>query len=275
MQANLKQTQTRQPIDAEFRVMSFGQQVNQFGETYIKYTLENAQGQIKGFEWRTDKLPHLLKFEPIRVRESVRRHNDTPVIDTQEVESLWLDEPEEATRLLPRSQCHHVDALDRLVSIYESIQSPPLRRFCDQAFNEMKLAIPFMQRPASNNHHHNIQGGLLLHSVEVAEYVSAIQTLSEQSHDIATVAAIFHDIGKIRTLSRNTETTLYIDHEIYTLELLCHPLSVLEQKHLRIAEELRYCWTSRIPATRQRLVTEAARALKTADHSSAQGWLRN
>jgi len=259
-----------EPIDTEYRVISCGTQITQYQKPYLKYTLENAEGQVNAFAWGETEVPNIIGLEPIRVIGRIRRLDQTPVIDIIETESRWLEGPESGTRLLPRSRCFTPEALDRLIQVYESIQSSHLKQFCDDAFSELDLGIPFLQLPASGSHHHAEPGGLLLHSVEVAELVSTNHMLSDHDRDIGIVAAIFHDVGKIRTLSGKSKTGLYIDHELLTLELLAVPLKYLEQKHSREADELRYCWTSRIPPMNQKLVTAAARALKAADQSSAR-----
>ncbi len=83
--------------------------------------------------------------------------------------------------------------------------------------------------------------GLLVHSSDVAMQVFSQHLIPETERYIGTIAGLFHDIGKIRTLSTNsTSPSLYLDHENYTLEILAPHLHLLERKNKQFADTLRY-----------------------------------
>jgi len=113
------------------------------------------------------------------------------------------------------------EALDRLWGIIERISVPCLREWLGNVFSDLQLSLPFFQVPASHNHHHSSAGGLLLHSIECAEWVEriAIATLNPKEAALAIVAALLHDFGKVETMIY-PEVSQMVAHEVLTLTLL-------------------------------------------------------
>lgn len=131
-------------------------------------------------------------------------------------------------------------ALDRLCAVVDRIAVPPLRLWLGKVLSRLHLAIPFVQVPASRQHHHSHAGGLLLHSVECAEWVEQVAqaSLNPKEAALAVTAALLHDFGKIETL-RNTEAGKLIAHEVLSLTLLEPMLGELELQWSQGAHALR------------------------------------
>ena len=145
-----------------------------------------------------------------------------------------------------------------------------LKEFVLSVFRDCNITDDFFRIPASKKHHHAFSGGLLVHSSDVAMQVFSQHLIPETERYIGTIAGLFHDIGKIRTLSTNsTSPSLYIDHENYTLEILAPHLHMLEKNNKQFADTLRYLLTwkprgyDRIPEF------EVYEAIKNADRISS------
>lgn len=146
---------------------------------------------------------------------------------------------------LPRALCADATWLDRLISIRQSIQSPALVKFVDAVFSDDEIALAFLQVPASRKHHHNHASGLLEHSIEVAETVSHQQCKNTGERDISIVAALLHDIGKVKTLQANINSTTLgkmVSHDDLTLELCAPALKHLDKEWSDAALTLRHVW---------------------------------
>lgn len=103
--------------------------------------------------------------------------------------------------------------------------------------------LPLVRTPASPRYHHNQLGGLLSHSLAVADFVSKEFRQGTMKFDIAITAALFHDLGKKQTLNDNVSRTAIgslIDHDALTLELCAEQLAVLSQNHPHVANHLRH-----------------------------------
>jgi 3'-5' exoribonuclease len=88
---------------------------------------------------------------------------------------------------------------DRLRSLIDSIHSQPLRETCRTLLTD----TAFLKAPASVRFHHAYTGGLVAHTVEVAETALAIalsvNTLTHPTpnEDILLTAVLWHDYCKI------------------------------------------------------------------------------
>jgi hypothetical protein len=133
------------------------------------------------------------------------------------------------------------EALDRLWDIIERIPVPVLRSWLSDLFAHLWVSLPFVQMPASHNHHHSHAGGLLLHSVECAEWVEqvAMCTLNPKEAALSVIAALLHDFGKIETMSGKGFSQM-LSHEVLSLTLLEPALTTLQAQWPQGAFALRH-----------------------------------
>lgn len=136
------------------------------------------------------------------------------------------------------------EALDRLWGILHRIPVPCLQKWLSDLFAHPRLSLPFVQVPASHNHHHSHAGGLLLHSVECAEWVErmATGTLNSKEAALSIVAALLHDLGKIETMNHSGFSQM-VPHEVLSLTLLEPALSKLQTQWPQGAYALRQMLT--------------------------------
>lgn len=129
-----------------------------------------------------------------------------------------------------------VENLQKLQHLVNTIQEAYLKDFLQAIFSTPEILHPFIEYPASSNHHHNQQGGLLAHSIECAEFVFNMtqgNLLPNEERELGIIAALLHDIGKIKTMtSERTHSTLghHLPHEQLTLPILMPYLNQLESK---------------------------------------------
>ncbi len=136
---------------------------------------------------------------------------------------------------LTEQQHSDINRLVELVELFGLLQNRHLKSCLQHLFENYDLAEAFIELPASARHHHNQRGGLLKHSVECAFFIiNATQSypVSNNEQELAIVAALLHDIGKLKTLNTNQQHTLFgkqIPHEPLTLLVLSDFLPELEQ----------------------------------------------
>jgi putative nucleotidyltransferase with HDIG domain len=96
----------------------------------------------------------------------------------------------------------------KLQSFIEKIKDEKLRNFVSEQFS--KYAEEFKIMPAAKLMHHNYIGGLLVHTVECAEFAQLNMENFKQklNADNVYAACLLHDFGKIFEYTVNTETGL-------------------------------------------------------------------
>lgn len=83
---------------------------------------------------------------------------------------------------------YHFDAL------ITQVTNPKLKQVCE----ELRKYEDFWTWPASIGHHHAFQGGLILHTLEVATIALHTSKIFEQGDDeVLIVSALYHDLAKI------------------------------------------------------------------------------
>ena len=87
-----------------------------------------------------------------------------------------------------------------LNELIESIKNTYLKKLLLLIFSDKDIYRSYINCPAAQRIHHAYIGGLLEHSLEVAEICEYIATLYEDilNRDLLITGALLHDIGKIR-----------------------------------------------------------------------------
>jgi 3'-5' exoribonuclease len=159
-----------------------------------------------------------------------------------------FNEPDYSVRLIPCSICPKPGLLIRLSDLVSRLSNEELAYFLNRVFADDTLALPFVRLPASRNHHHSVAGGLLEHSLECAEMVQHFSEFNPDMKELAVVAALLHDVGKVITLRTPEKFCLegaVLDHGALTLEVLAPHLKKLDAINKEMAIALRYLWTWR------------------------------
>ena len=176
---------------------------------------------------------------------------------------------------LPIARCPYPAVLTTMVNMLEQTYTPELREFFDNVISQPNIGLRFIQCPASLNHHHNVRGGLLLHSFDVALRFFLDKSLHKVDRDIGVISGLLHDIGKTLTLTpdgNRTDLGYQVDHDQLTLDICSPALTILSAKHKGLANRLRHNWTCATPNGRYgfKAKTKIARQLKIYDNNSAK-----
>lgn len=142
----------------------------------------------------------------------------------------------------------HKIYLRRLNKIINSIENKSTRQLLNNVFDSPEILLPFLVLPASSQHHHSYQFGLIQHSLECSEFTqNALNIHNNQDEvDICVAASLLHDTGKIKTLQEERKLTqmgVYIQHDILTLFILQPFLKKMEEEWSIGAAALMYMLT--------------------------------
>lgn len=200
-----------------------------------------------------------------------------------------LDEFRKATReevitlntlqSLPRVYSPVPEVFDKLVATVQSLQSECLRAFLTRVLERKDRLEAFLNAPASVNYHHAYPGGLLEHSLNVANNAVAMLRLNEPSmsrlmQETCFVAGLLHDIGKTYTYDSKGKPNAawkLCSHDAFTLEACAYGLAYLDKHAPELAIMLRHVWTCASPGARygQKAAITLARYIRDADGQSA------
>jgi 3'-5' exoribonuclease len=156
---------------------------------------------------RTAHLPAVM-WEPSAEADSgpvvrvVGRVSEHPRYGRQVIVSeLQASDPDEADLrlLLPGPQEPLADLARRLDCILESIEDAWLRTLLGSLLGPAgELRERFVRATAAKYNHHAYPGGLLEHSLQVADATAAVGALyRDVDRDLALAGALLHDIGKL------------------------------------------------------------------------------
>ena len=237
------------PVTGEFRVRGLEQRKSDNGVPYLTFTIEDYSGALTAISW-SKNFPDAVEsadFDCISLQGQLKAFQGQWQVDVATAE-LLQHEPEHPVHLIPVSMAPQQSNLEQLGELYDYISHPVLKQFIGWVLADTSIVFPFISLPASRQHHHSEAGGLLDHSLECASIVSRSYEFPEHEIELATVAALFHDVGKIRTLQgvgKLTSAGHILDHDAMTLEVLAPYLQRLDSICPDAGLALRYMWTWR------------------------------
>ncbi len=121
------------------------------------------------------------------------------------VESIEASEAFAAEDILPAGPRPREELVAGLRDLVRSVKEPSCRRLLRHVFGDKDFFRQFSSCPGSQSYHHAYVGGLIEHTVAVAQLCRSVaETYPEADSDLLVTAALLHDIGKVDELSSST-----------------------------------------------------------------------
>jgi 3'-5' exoribonuclease len=237
--------------------------------------LENCRFSVRGHIWKEryrGQQFHLAQDQRIVVYGKVRQFDRRWIIDIFDTQPLtYFDE--NGLELIPQRWYVQAKSAGRLESLTQQIHTRALNSFLHDVLADDNLVRDFLQLPASYRHHHAWPGGLLVHSLECAEMVAAVPGFRGAERELGIVAALLHDIGKVRTQGDKPlrwQQRLLLHHELFTFEVLASHLSRLDRRWPEGGMALRYLLSWKTGINRASIpAMTMAELIQSADRISA------
>ncbi len=148
---------------------------------------------------------------------------------------------------LPVSQRNVDEMYKELVELMNSIRNPFLNKLLHSFFDDNDFVKKFKFHSAAKSVHHGFVGGLLEHTLGVAKNCEFFaQHYPILNRDLLITAAIFHDIGKLKEISRfpendYTDVGQLLGHIMIGAEWVGEHIRQIEGFPVILENELKHC----------------------------------
>ncbi len=218
------------------------------GKEYENVVLLDKTGTIDAKVWE----PHSAgigeheALDYIEVGGEVTSFNGALQVNVKRIRKC--DEGEyDPSNYVPTTPYDVEEMWTELKGMIESVGEPHLRQLLDHFFGNEEFAASFKKSSAAKSIHHGFVGGLLQHTLGVARICDFLAGRYDRlNRDLLITAALCHDIGKIRELSRfpqndYTDEGQYLGHIIIGVEMVDEALRDIDGFPPALENELKHC----------------------------------
>jgi 3'-5' exoribonuclease len=176
------------------------------GSCRLEIELADKTGSVPGVIWEDAKSyqDKIAKGVVVKVQGHLGSYRDKPQARIDKIRPAKVDEYEPDS-FIPSIE-GDADALAARVAEYvERMDDPFLKQLGKAVFGNATFMKEFRRSPGGSSWHHCSLGGLLEHSVSVADICDFIASRNYGlNRDLLVLAALLHDVGKLRELSSTT-----------------------------------------------------------------------
>jgi len=175
------------------------------GKPFLRLKLGDRTGTIDCTVWEVEAFaPELTTGHLVLVSARVTEYQGKVQLEAISVSPAppgWANPRD----FLPATYRDTDELKDFLRFHLDSIRDPHFSQLLQIIFGDAELLEVFATAPAAKQNHHAYLGGLLEHTVSVANMCEFVaQQYGRVDHDLLLTAAILHDVGKTRELSFDT-----------------------------------------------------------------------
>jgi 3'-5' exoribonuclease len=232
----------QQLVDGTFAVVRSERLITRTGQPYLALQLRDRTGVIPGRVFR-DADAVAARFTPgnaVRIRGRVERYRDALQIDVQQLVRAEGVDPQQ---LLPTAY-RDLDELEGFLEhLAREVHDDGLRGLLERLLGDPELRAALRRAPCSRGGHHAYLGGLIEHTVAVAQLCWELCELHPRlDRDLLITAAIVHDLGKVREFTYSAAIELsdegrLLGHIELGLQILAahRPAELTEPRWLALA----------------------------------------
>jgi 3'-5' exoribonuclease len=230
----VEQIRERDWVDSPFLVRDKITAMAKNGKPYLTLKLVDRSGEVEGRVWdRVDEFAERFgKDDFIRVQGKASVYLGKMQLVVQDLERL--DETMvELADYLPVSSRSSEELEQALRQRVAELRDPHLRALMEAFLADAALLQRLRTAPAAKSMHHVYLGGLLEHSLAVADLADDVCRRYEGlNRDLLVVGALLHDVGKVAELSYErtfdyTDEGKLLGHIVIGVELVEEKLRLL------------------------------------------------
>jgi len=198
----IKDLQEGERIDDLFLVKSSRLAETRAGKAYIQLTLMDKSGDINGPVWdRAEELfPHCSVGNFLRIQAMVQSYREQLQLKIDGMQPCSSDDVDLAD-FVPSCRKDREVLAKSLQKLVASVDNPFLRKLLNRFLKKEPMWQRFQDAPAAKGIHHAYLGGLLEHSLSVAQLADKISGhYPGVDRSLLIAGALLHDIGKVEEL---------------------------------------------------------------------------
>ncbi len=198
----IKDLQQGDRIDDIFLVKSSRLAETRAGKPYIQLTLMDKSGEINGPVWdgAEELFPHCSVGSFLRVQALVQSYREQLQLKIDALQPSSADEAD-LSDFVPSCGKDRKALAKSLQKLVASVDNPFLRKLLNRFLKKEPMWQRFQDSPAAKGIHHAYLGGLLEHSLSVAELADKIVGhYPGVDRSLLIAGALLHDIGKVEEL---------------------------------------------------------------------------
>ncbi len=184
------------------------------GKAYIQLTVMDSSGEISGPIW--DRAEELFVYcgsgSFIRVQAVVQLYREQLQLRIDEIQPASKEDADLAD-FVPSCPKDRTDLTRRMQKLVASVEDPYLRKLLNRFLKKEPMWQRFQNSPAAKGIHHAYLGGLLEHSLSVAELADKLSGhYPGVDRSLLIAGALLHDLGKVEELTMNLALIEYTRH---------------------------------------------------------------
>ena len=196
-------------VDAAFALRAKEVREARTGDAYLALDLADRTGVIPAVLFRPGaNALEMPVGSVVKVTGMVTSFRSVKRISIDAISpcDAWDAEDVLASSVRPRDEL-----VSELRELVKTVGEPSCRRVLRQVFGDKDFFARFCSCPGSQSYHHAYLGGLLEHTIAVAQLCRGVaESYPDADSDLLVTAALLHDIGKVDELSSSV-TIEYTD----------------------------------------------------------------
>jgi len=173
------------------------------GKPYMTLTVMDKSGEISGPVWDNAEQLHTLcaPGQVVQIAGMVQSYRESLQLKINDIQQVSQKETDLGDYLQASLKNREEMAAD-VQKIINSLSDPSLKKLLKHFFQKSDWATMFQTAPAAKGIHHAYIGGLLEHSLSVAQIADLLSGHYEGlNRSLLIAGALLHDIGKLKELA--------------------------------------------------------------------------
>ncbi len=250
------------------------------GELYLDLLLKDQTGQINAKVWDNVK-EYEKKFksgDPVALKGQVDLFLDKLQLNIKRINKATIQNYArygfDPSLIVPTAKEDPKKMWKEVIKVVRSFKDPFLKKLCYNIYknNKDKLLI----YPATLSMNHNYRSGLLEHILSMSRSALTLARLYKLDRDLILTGILVHDIGKLREINYDYESTLtkhgnLIGHLVISRDIVLEEANKIKKfpkgllikiEHIILSHQAKYNWNNSIkPAFKEALLVQSIKLM--------------